>query len=71
MQGTDAILQGAMLSLAQVLPDFRSFSTVDYVAEGFDIPANRLAQDMTVLVAYIIGLFVIGYFFLRTREVAK
>ena len=28
----------AMLSLAYVLPDFRSFSTVDYVAYGFNIP---------------------------------
>ena len=71
MKVVDAGLQGAMLSLAQVLPDFRAFSTADYVAYGFNIPGNQLAQHITVLLAYIVGLFVIGFFFLRTREVAK
>jgi hypothetical protein len=71
MHGIDAVLQAIMLSMAQVLPDFRAFSTVDYVAYGFNIPNNQLAQDLTVTAAYIVGLFVIGYFFLRTREVAK
>lgn len=71
MHAVDWVLETAMLSLAQVLPDFRSFSTVDYVSYGFDIPANQLAQDLTVTAAYVAGLFVIGYFFLRTREVAK
>jgi hypothetical protein len=71
MHAIDSVLQTIMLSMAQVLPDFRSFSTVDYVAYGFNIPANQLAQDLTVTAAYIVGLFVIGYFFLRTREVAK
>ncbi|HEY4233647.1 MAG TPA: ABC transporter permease [Lacipirellulaceae bacterium] len=71
MHAVDSVLQAVMLSMAQVLPDFRAFSTVDYVAYGFNIPANQLAQDLTVTAAYIVGLFVIGYFFLRTREVAK
>jgi hypothetical protein len=71
MRGIDWILTSAMLSLAQVLPDFRSFSTVDYVSWGFNIPTHRLGQDITVAIAYVAGLFVIGYFCLRTREVAK
>ncbi len=71
MQWIDWVLKQAMFSLAQVLPDFRSFSTVDYVAYGFNIPTNQIAQDLTVTAAYVVGLFVIGYFCLRTREVAK
>ncbi len=67
----DSVLKAGMESLAYVLPDFRSFSTVDYVAYGFHIPMNHLYQDLTVGLAYLAGLFVIGYFFLRTREVAK
>ncbi len=67
----DAVLKTGMQSMAYVLPDFRSFSTVDYVAYGFHIPMNHVYQDLTVLPAYLVGLFVIGYFFLRTREVAK
>ncbi|MGD9636005.1 MAG: hypothetical protein AB7I57_24620 [Pirellulales bacterium] len=71
MEGVDWVLKQAMLSLAQVLPDFRSFSTVDYVAYGFNIPSNQIVQNLAVTLGYVIGLFVIGYFCLRTREVAK
>ncbi len=71
MEWIDWVLKQAMLSLAQVLPDFRSFSTVDYVAYGFNIPTNQITQDLAVTAAYVLGLVVIGYFCLRTREVAK
>jgi ABC-type transport system involved in multi-copper enzyme maturation permease subunit len=71
MQAIDAVLKALMQSLAYVLPDFRSLSTVSYVAYGFNIPMNQVAQDLTVCAAYVAGLFVFGYFFLRTREVAK
>jgi hypothetical protein len=71
IQRIDDVLELAMQSLAYVLPDFRSLSTVDYVAYGYDIPMNRLVQDLFVCGAYLVGLCVFGYFFLRTREVAK
>jgi ABC-type transport system involved in multi-copper enzyme maturation permease subunit len=71
IQRIDDVLEIAMQSLAYVLPDFRSFSTVNYVAYGYNIPLNQLVQDLIVCAAYLLGLCVIGYFFLRTREVAK
>jgi hypothetical protein len=71
MHVADEVLRTGMKGLTYVLPDFRSFSTVDYVAYGFDIPINRIAQDVTIGLAYVVGLCVIGYFLLRTREVAK
>jgi ABC-type transport system involved in multi-copper enzyme maturation permease subunit len=71
MQAVDVVLKAGMYILAFVLPDFRSFSTVSYVAYGFNIPMNQIFQDLIVCAAYVAGLFVFGYFFLRTREVAK
>jgi hypothetical protein len=71
IQSIDAVLKVAMQSLAFILPDFRSFSTVSYVAYGYNIPMNLLNQDLLVCLAYLVGLCVFGYFFLRTREVAK
>jgi hypothetical protein len=71
MKATDWVLQKIMLSMTYVLPDFRSYSTVDYVASGFNIPFNKVCQDLTVGLAYVAGVMVFGYFFLRTREVAK
>jgi hypothetical protein len=67
----DTVLRAGMFSLAYLLPDFSSFNTVDYIAYGFYIPINRLAQDLTACLAFLAGLFVAGYFLLRTREVAK
>ena len=71
MQTIDNVFEAAMQSLAYVLPDFGAFSTVNYVAYGFNIPLNKLLQDLTVGGAYVVVLVVIGYFLLRTREVAK
>ena len=71
IQGVDNVLQFLMLSLAQVLPDFSAFSTVGFAAYGFDVPTDRVLQDATVCLAYVVGLAVVGYFLLRTREVAK
>jgi ABC-type transport system involved in multi-copper enzyme maturation permease subunit len=67
----DTVLKMGMVSLTYVLPDFGSLDTVKYVKWGFDIPLNHLGQNLIVCLAYVVGLFVIGYFFLRTREVAK
>ena len=67
----DNVLRQLMLSVAQILPDFSAFSTVNFAAYGFDVPFNRVAQDLTTCLAYVVGLAVIGYFLLRTREVAK
>jgi len=71
VQGIDSVLQLMMLSVAQILPDFSAFSTVDFAAYGFAVPPERVAQDMTVCLGYVVGMAVIGYFLLRTREVAK
>jgi len=67
----DLVFQFIMWCFGQVLPDFRSFSTVDFVAYGFNIPMNLLAENLTVGLAFVLVLFVVGYFFLRTREIAK
>jgi hypothetical protein len=71
IQGTDQVLQTFMISVAQVLPDFAEFSTVDFAASGFNVPTTRVLQDLTTCLAYVAGLAVVGYFLLRTREVAK
>jgi hypothetical protein len=71
MKAVDWVLLGIMRCLTFVLPDFPKLSTVDFVAYGFNIPVNKILQDMTVGLAYVAGVSVFGYFFLRTREVAK
>jgi hypothetical protein len=71
IQGVDMVFKSLMLTMAQVLPDFSALSTVAFAALGFDVPADKVFQDLTICLAYVIGLSILGYFLLRTREVAR
>lgn len=72
MKATDGVLTGAMRAVSYVLPDFSQYlDRVRYVAEGFSVPADAFGRDLTVCLAYVVGLAIAGYFCLRTREVAK
>ena len=71
VQTFDEGIRWIMLAVAQVLPDFPRFNTIGFIAEGFNIPATQVIQDLVICLAYVMILFVVGYFFLRTREVAK
>ncbi|MFV2066205.1 MAG: hypothetical protein ACC645_04440, partial [Pirellulales bacterium] len=71
IQSTDDILRFLMRSFALVLPDFRSFSTVAFVSDGYNIPSTLVAEDLATSLAYLVSMFVIGYFLFRTREVAR
>ena len=59
-----------MWAVAQCLPDFSAFSTVRYAADGYNVPWDRVFQDVTTCLGYVVALSVLGYFLLRTREVA-
>jgi hypothetical protein len=60
-----------MWAVAQCLPDFSAFSTVRYAADGYNVPWDRVFQDVTTCLGYVFGLSILGYFLLRTREVAR
>jgi ABC-type transport system involved in multi-copper enzyme maturation permease subunit len=72
VQGFDTIVSKPLMwCVAQCLPDFSSLSTVRYAADGYDVPWNRVFQDATLGLGYVAGLAVLGFFLLRTREVAR
>lgn len=71
IQGADWLFTSFMWLVAQVLPDFSSLSTVSFAALGFNVPDDLVLQILTMCLGYVIGLSVLGYFLLRTREVAR
>jgi hypothetical protein len=71
IQTIDAGLVFLMRIFVDILPDFRQLSTVRNVADGYDISANLLAQDIVTGLGYLAGLFLAGFFLFRTREVAR
>lgn len=72
MEAVDNVFKTAMRAVSYVLPDFSQYlDRVSYVAAGFSIPTDALGRDLTVCLAYVVGMAIAGYFCLRTREVAK
>jgi hypothetical protein len=71
VQALDNVFMFFMQSVTNLLPDFRRFSDVDYVAYGFDIPMDLLGMQIVSALGYLIAVSAIGYLFLRTREMAR
>ena len=55
---------------ASIVPDFVRFNSSAYLSNGFDVPMDLLLQQITMCVAFVLCLVVVGYFLLRTREIA-
>lgn len=70
IHGIDFLFRFVLLSAMQLLPDFGSLLTVRYVADGFNISANLLTQQLLSMMAYVLVTSLIGYFLLKTREIA-
>jgi hypothetical protein len=70
IKGIDAVLMFFMWIAANVFPDYRALDTSRFVAYGFNIDGNLLAQHCLIALAYFVVLSVFGNFFLKSREIA-
>ena len=70
-QTVDAVLEKCLWAVAQILPPLGEFEGAAYVAHGFNIPAAWIGERGLTTLGFAVVLFVIGYFFLKTREVAR
>ncbi len=70
VKGIDVVFLWFLGALAVALPNYTSFSTADYVAHGYNIPAVQILMDLLKTGAYVLIVSMIGYFFMKTREIA-
>jgi hypothetical protein len=54
----------------QLFPDFSRFDNSNYVAYGFNVDPNVMAVQTMTALAFVAGTSLLGYFFLKTRELA-
>ena len=66
----DWALMLIMRAFSSLVPDYEQFQTGAYVAYGYNIPGSLLAQHLVMTAVYVIVISIIGYFFLKTREIA-
>lgn len=57
--------------MLQLFPDFSRFDNSDFVEYGFAVDPNLLLAQTVTALAFSGSTALIGYFFLKTREVAK
>jgi len=71
IQGVDAGLIYTLDVIATSLPNLpKMLGTAEYAASGFDIFGSLLARHSVATLGYVLVAFLIGYFFLKTREIA-
>ena len=70
VKGADWVLMSLMTAGTYVLPNYRQFDTAGFVADGYNIFGDLVAQQLTMAVVYSVVVGTIGYFFLKTREIA-
>ena len=67
----DVVLSAPLWVMSKLLPPFGEFSFAKPVAYGFDISPDLVLTSAVRAFGFLLPVFVAGYFFLKTREVAK
>ena len=71
MKTLDTFLLAPMRLLAAIFPSLSSLGTSDFVAGGFDIPFDLVAEHGMETLGYLLAFLIAGAFCLRAREVAS
>jgi hypothetical protein len=71
MKTVDTFLLAPMRLLAGIFPSLNSLGTSDFVAGGFDIPLDLVAEHGMETLGYTLAFFIAGALCLKAREVAS
>jgi hypothetical protein len=70
-QGTDKLYQWILQGLLYLFPDVDRFDWTAYVAEGFNIAmGTTILLSTLMLVAYLLPWAILGYYLMKSREIA-
>jgi hypothetical protein len=70
VKGIDWCLISLLTAGTYVLPDYNQFDTATFVADGYNIFGDLVAQQLIMAAVYLTAVTIVGYFFLKTREIA-
>lgn len=54
-----------------MIPDVTAYDWTDFVAEGFNVNAEYLVVNLLSTAGYLLPWFVLGYYLMKSREVAS
>jgi len=70
-EGGDDAFSWLLRRVFNLIPDVEGFVWTEFLSEGFNIPLEYLVMNFVVMVGYLLPWFVLGYYLLRSREIAE
>lgn len=70
IKAIDWFLMEIMQGSTYILPNYTRFDGSAFVADGYNIFGSLLAEQITMAAVYFVVVTIVGYFFLKTREIA-
>ena len=67
----DFLLVGMLYLLTYLAPNFGQLNFSDYLVHGYAVNNSELLVAVVITLAFVLGLTLLGYFCLKTREIAK
>ena len=71
IEKADFLAVHMMNLLTYLAPDFRQLNFSNYLVYGFGVDTQQMLIGIAMTIAFLIGLVLMGYFCLKTREIAK
>jgi hypothetical protein len=71
MEQGDTFLINALYYLTFLAPDFKRLNFSSFLTYGYSVDANRLGVALAISIGFCIWVSILGYFCLKTREIAK
>ena len=71
MEQADTLLVNWLNSLTYIAPDFRRMNFSSFLTYGYSVDSSRLGVALLISIGFCLGLTILGYFCLKTREIAK
>ena len=66
----DKIFAWLMKRIFNIMPDVDAYNWTPFVSEGFNIPVECMVMNVVSLLGYLFPWFLLGFYLLRSREVA-
>ena len=71
IENVDKLIVAILTALTYLAPNFSQLNFSNYLTYGFAIDNQRILIAVLITLAFCVGLTILGYFALKTREIAK
>jgi hypothetical protein len=71
MEQADKLIVNLLNAFTYLAPNFSNLNFSDFLTYGYSVDIDRLLVAVAIALAFCVGLSILGYFSLKTREIAK